>query len=252
MSTLLPIDQPIPQAVHFSSTPSHHNTASSSKERAQCRYPLLTRVVAVQCCRRRRPAGVSPSCLEQRNSTRVQKHRPPRTGRDEHRFVVLHREHPLLYRVHHHCKPTIARSEGFTRASGRAQSGRAQGSALACMRRCWLPKRRTTTSLVWPIRWQRSIACSSTAGFHQGSIRKTVLAAQRFSPTPPALSESRKICGPCALPDSPLKSASAADRLACEVEPSSRTYRTPRCFSGTSIRSRKLVHYGGAASRFSK
>ena len=36
------------------------------------------------------------------------------------------------------------------------------------------------------MRCARSIACASTAGFHQGSSRKTYSAAVRFSPRPPA------------------------------------------------------------------
>lgn len=36
------------------------------------------------------------------------------------------------------------------------------------------------------MRWVRSIACASTAGFHQGSSRNTYSAAVRFNPWPPA------------------------------------------------------------------
>ena len=36
---------------------------------------------------------------------------------------------------------------------------------------------------VWPMRCARSIACASTAGFHQGSSRKTYSAAVRFRPS---------------------------------------------------------------------
>ena len=50
-----------------------------------------------------------------------------------------------------------------------------------------------STGLVWPIRWTRSIACSSTAGFHQGSIKNTLLAATKFNPTPAVLRETKKI-----------------------------------------------------------
>lgn len=50
------------------------------------------------------------------------------------------------------------------------------------------------TGLFWPIRCTLSIACSSTAGFHQGSIRNTLLAATKLRPTPAVFKETRKIC----------------------------------------------------------
>src|SRR5438093_1610639 len=54
---------------------------------------------------------------------------------------------------------------------------------------------RTWTFLRWPIRNARSVAWSSTAGFHQRSKWMTWLAAVRFSPVPPALSDSRNSAG---------------------------------------------------------
>ena len=51
---------------------------------------------------------------------------------------------------------------------------------------------RTCTLRRWPMRNARSVAWSSTAGFHQRSKWTTWLAAVRFSPVPPALSDSRK------------------------------------------------------------
>ena len=47
----------------------------------------------------------------------------------------------------------------------------------------------TCTTRVWPMRWARSVAWSSTAGFHQRSKWKTWFAAVRLSPSPPALSD---------------------------------------------------------------
>src|ERR1017187_4298555 len=50
----------------------------------------------------------------------------------------------------------------------------------------------TKTFLVWPMRKARSVAWFSTAGFHQRSKCTTCDAAVRFSPAPPALSDSTK------------------------------------------------------------
>ena len=44
----------------------------------------------------------------------------------------------------------------------------------------------TTQGLVWPMRWTRAAACSSTAAFHHGSMMKAWLALVRFRPCPPA------------------------------------------------------------------
>ena len=52
-------------------------------------------------------------------------------------------------------------------------------------------RRCTWTGRVWPIRWARSVAWSSTAGFHQRSKWITWSARVRLRPVPPALSESR-------------------------------------------------------------
>mmetsp|Transcript_1763 Transcript_1763/g.5012 ORF Transcript_1763/g.5012 Transcript_1763/m.5012 type:complete len:266 (+) Transcript_1763:139-936(+) len=48
-------------------------------------------------------------------------------------------------------------------------------------------KRVAKMGLCWPMRCVRSMACSSAAGFHQGSMMKTWLALTRLSATPPAL-----------------------------------------------------------------
>ena len=48
----------------------------------------------------------------------------------------------------------------------------------------------------WPIRQARSRAWSSTAGFHHRSYSTTWLAAVRFSPVPPAFSDSTSAPGP--------------------------------------------------------
>jgi hypothetical protein len=44
-------------------------------------------------------------------------------------------------------------------------------------------------TLVWPMRWHRSMAWSSMAAFHQGSTRMTRLAQLRFRPRLAALSQ---------------------------------------------------------------
>src|SRR5512146_1412205 len=54
----------------------------------------------------------------------------------------------------------------------------------------------THTGFSWPRRCARSDACCSTAGFHQRSKWKTWFAAGRFSPRPPARSETTSTEGP--------------------------------------------------------
>ena len=53
----------------------------------------------------------------------------------------------------------------------------------------------TVTSRSCPIRCTRSIACASMAKLHHGSIMKTLLAAVRLSPTPPARREINRTVG---------------------------------------------------------
>ena len=53
------------------------------------------------------------------------------------------------------------------------------------------------------MRCARSAAWSSTAGFHQGSSRKTWSAAVRFRPVPPAFSDTSITGGPSALWNAP-------------------------------------------------
>mmetsp|Transcript_12327 Transcript_12327/g.34942 ORF Transcript_12327/g.34942 Transcript_12327/m.34942 type:complete len:228 (+) Transcript_12327:116-799(+) len=53
-------------------------------------------------------------------------------------------------------------------------------------------KRVACTGLVCPMRWARWMACSSEAGFHQGSMRKMWSAACRLRPSPPAFKEMSK------------------------------------------------------------
>ena len=55
---------------------------------------------------------------------------------------------------------------------------------------------RTCTFLRCPIRNARSVAWSSTAGFHQRSKWNTWLAAVRLRPVPPAFSDSTNSGGP--------------------------------------------------------
>src|SRR4029077_2279611 len=71
-------------------------------------------------------------------------------------------------------------------------------SIMASIRSSSVPTQtnlRTCTSRRWPIRNARSVAWSSTAGFHHRSTWMTWLAAVRFSPVPPALSDSRNSAG---------------------------------------------------------
>ena len=83
--------------------------------------------------------------------------------------------------------PTTRSASSFFRSiisSMRSSSVPAQTSLRTCtFRRC-------------PMRKARSVAWSSTAGFHQRSKWTTWLAAVRFSPVPPAFSERRKTGGP--------------------------------------------------------
>jgi len=53
----------------------------------------------------------------------------------------------------------------------------------------------TCTVRVWPMRYARSVAWFSTAGFHHRSKWNTWLAAVRFNPMPPVRSDRMKIGG---------------------------------------------------------
>src|SRR5213596_3660101 len=88
---------------------------------------------------------------------------------------------------------------------------------------------RTWTFLRWPIRNARSVAWSSTAGFHQRSKWMTWLAAVRLSPVPPAFSDSTNSDGP----SSAWKRATISSRAAFGVPPcrksTSRPVRSCKC-----------------------
>src|SRR6266536_4361599 len=75
---------------------------------------------------------------------------------------------------------------------------------------------RTCTSLRWPMRKARSVAWSSTAGFHQRSKWKTWLALVRLRPTPPARSERMNTDGSVS---GSWNSAIIRSRLAALVPP---------------------------------
>ena len=53
--------------------------------------------------------------------------------------------------------------------------------------------RTISTSLFCPILCTLSIACYSTAGFHQGSIKNTLFAATKLSPTPAVFKDTKNI-----------------------------------------------------------
>src|ERR1700733_9971113 len=74
-------------------------------------------------------------------------------------------------------------------------------SIMASIRSSRVPTQtnlRTWTSRRWPMRKARSVAWSSTAGFHQRSTWMTWFAAVRLSPVPPAFSDSRNSMGSAA------------------------------------------------------
>ena len=81
---------------------------------------------------------------------------------------------------------TFAASSRFDSSSWSIRSS----SVPVQMRLC------TNTGLRWPTRCTRSVACCSTAGFHQRSKWKTWFAAGRFRPRPPALIEITSTDGP--------------------------------------------------------
>src|SRR5579884_2533347 len=71
----------------------------------------------------------------------------------------------------------------------------------------------TWTARVWPILYVRSVAWSSTAGFHQRSKWNTWVAAVRLRPIPPARRERTKTCGPRPPSWKRRTMASRAERL---------------------------------------
>ena len=72
----------------------------------------------------------------------------------------------------------------------------------------------TNTGLRWPTRCTRSVACCSTAGFHQRSKWKTWFAAGRLRPRPPALIEITSTDGPSGRSRTPRAALRAAARSA--------------------------------------
>src|SRR6266542_1878555 len=74
----------------------------------------------------------------------------------------------------------------------------------------------TNTFLCWPMRKARSVAWSSTAGFHQRSKWNTWLALVRFKPTPPARRDRMNTDG---SRSGSWKAATSCSRLATLVPP---------------------------------
>ena len=97
----------------------------------------------------------------------------------------------------------------------------------------------TCTGRVWPIRWARSLACSSTAGFHQRSKWTTWSARVRLRPVPPAFSDSRKTGHP---PRRPGRTPPSRSRSATGVPPWSSWWGTP-CRARWSASSRAIATY---------
>mmetsp|Transcript_24411 Transcript_24411/g.66283 ORF Transcript_24411/g.66283 Transcript_24411/m.66283 type:complete len:300 (-) Transcript_24411:866-1765(-) len=97
----------------------------------------------------------------------------------------------------------------------------------------FMMKRTARTGLCWPMRCARSMAWSSAAGFHHGSIRKMWVATVRLSATPPALREMRITF----TAGSVMKASMAAERALTAIEPSSLTTCTPPRWSRHSMRS---------------
>ena len=75
------------------------------------------------------------------------------------------------------------------------------------------------------MRWARSAACASTAGFHHGSSRNTWSAAVRLSPVPPALSDISITGGP----SSAWKRADHLAAVAASSRPAARRRCPPPC-----------------------
>mmetsp|Transcript_28000 Transcript_28000/g.78307 ORF Transcript_28000/g.78307 Transcript_28000/m.78307 type:complete len:225 (+) Transcript_28000:1046-1720(+) len=96
----------------------------------------------------------------------------------------------------------------------------------------------TITSRVCPMRWHRSMACSSTCGFHHGSHSTTWFAATRFRPTEAAF----RLMIMTVTWGSSRKSATALSRAAMDMEPSRRRNLYFCSFMGTSRMSSMEVH----------
>lgn len=93
----------------------------------------------------------------------------------------------------------------------------------------------TFTSCFCPIRWTLSMACSSIAGFHHGSIKYTVEAAVRLMPAFEAFKLASIIVGPsgAGTPNSLI----TWDLFFAFIDPSKRITLKPACFRGSSSRS---------------
>mmetsp|Transcript_9360 Transcript_9360/g.29838 ORF Transcript_9360/g.29838 Transcript_9360/m.29838 type:complete len:228 (-) Transcript_9360:1373-2056(-) len=100
-------------------------------------------------------------------------------------------------------------------------------------------KRIAVTDLVWPMRWARWTACISTAGFHQGSSKKTCVASCKLRPSPPALSERRMT----AIEGSDLKRSRTVLRSTTGMSPMSLTTRRPASRRRHSTMSRQVRYW---------
>ena len=105
----------------------------------------------------------------------------------------------------------------------------------------------TCTALVWPMRWQRAIACMSFCGFQSGSKMITVSAETRLMPCPPARVDSMKMKVSLALSE---KRSMAFCRSEPAMLPSSRSKSHARASKNSSIRSSTLVNCEKTSTRW--
>ena len=90
---------------------------------------------------------------------------------------------------------------------------------------------------VWPMRKARSVAWSSTAGFHQRSKWNTWLAAVRLRPVPPAFKERMNSAGPRRL----WKRATISSRFFSGVPPCRKSTSWPKV---SAAGAQQIAHLG--------
>mmetsp|Transcript_63580 Transcript_63580/g.151664 ORF Transcript_63580/g.151664 Transcript_63580/m.151664 type:complete len:319 (-) Transcript_63580:2746-3702(-) len=97
-------------------------------------------------------------------------------------------------------------------------------------------KRTAFTSRVCPILCARWMACSSHAGFHQGSSKKTWFAICKFKPSPPAFREIKMTFSVGSL----LKATKASCRACIVMPPRKTTQEIPAFFKRNSTSSNMM------------
>ena len=144
---------------------------------SSCRGSLRRRVVGPSSTQRPRPRPLADAAAHASRLHRVRRERDGGADRAEVEIAEPVLAVPAI---------TFSTSSRFDSSSWSIRSSSVPVQISEC----------TNTGLRWPRRCARSVACCSTAGFHQRSKWKTWFAAGRLRPRPPARIEMTRTDGP--------------------------------------------------------